>query len=235
VQAIPVKGLFLALLLANLLALAWQLWVAPPEIPPDRLVKANSEAELTLAVVQKAPVAAAPSSTKTAVGIFNSGDQCLRIGPLPDAALADRVSQRLQREGIVVSQSAEQGQIWVGHWVQLENVGNREAADRIVAKLSAGGVPDAYVLPSAGPVAVSLGVFRSRERADKVVTDARRLGLQPVVIDRYRVGFQYWLQAKVPAGAAARLVELTRESGQILRSDAVPCPPGAVGGTGPVN
>jgi hypothetical protein len=230
-----VKGLFLALLLANLLALAWQLWIAPPEIPPDRLVKANSEAELTLALVQKPVVTATPNNTKKAVGGFNNGDQCLRIGPLPDAGLADRVSQRLQREGIAVSQSAEQGQIWVGHWVQLENVVNREEADRIVAKLSAGGVPDAYVLPSAGPIAVSLGVFRSRERADKVVTDARRLGFRPVVTDRYRVGFQYWLQAKVPPGGRARLAELTRESGQILRSDAVPCSPGAVGGTGPID
>ena len=232
------KNLFLVLLLANLLAVGWQIWIVPPEVPPDRLSGSGDEPELALASpVRKGATAVAPSR-RSAAAIPNGSAAtiaCRRIGPLSDGGLADAVGQRLRAEGIAVSQTSEEGQIWVGHWVQLENVGNRQQADQIVGRLSAGGLPDAYVLQATGPISISLGVFRSRERADKVVAEARKLGFQPTVTDRYRPGVQYWLLVRAPAGGRLGLTELARETGQIIRSDAVPCPPTDVGGANAFN
>jgi hypothetical protein len=231
-----VRNVFLALLFANLLAFGWHLWIVPPEVPASRLVRLGTEPELTLAGAGQVGPATSPSASASPPAAAAGAPRCLRIGPLADGGVADAVSQRLQQQGIVVAQSSEEGQIWVGHWVQLENVGDRAQAERTVARLSAGGLPDAYVLQAAGPATISLGVFRSQERADKVVADARRLGFSPVVTDRYRVGVQFWLLARLRAGERVPVAELARESGQILRSEPVSCAgPTGIGGVARIN
>jgi hypothetical protein len=233
-----VRNLFLALVLANLLVGAWQLWIVPGEVPATALASPSKEAELAL-------VTADPPATRgerpaglaetLPPGPAATGGQCFRIGPLAEGGAADAVRKRLQREGISVSQSSEDGQIWVGHWVQIPNAGNRQQAEAAVSKLDAGGLPDAYVLDVAGSISISLGVFRDRQRADKVVADAQRLGFQPVVTDRHRPGVQYWLLANVPAGRSAALPDMGRESGQILRSERVPCAQAEFGAAAAIN
>lgn len=234
------RALFLTLLLANLLLFGWQLWIVPPEVPAERPVRGGGEPELALVSADRrlgpAPEGAEGPASGVAAATTAAAMECLRIGPFADGAVAEAIGQRLQAQGIAVSQSSEEGQIWVGHWVQIENVATRAEADRIVARLSAGGLPDAYVLQAAGPTAISLGVFRSRERADKVVAEARRLGFKPVVTDRYRLGVQYWLLTRAAAGTRVPVAELTRETGQIVRSDTIPCSPApSVGGTSPIH
>jgi hypothetical protein len=209
------RNLFLVLLLANLLVLGWQVWLVPGEVPAARLATPGTEAELTLTAADR-------GDSGPGAGPTGPGGPCLRIGPISDGQAADRVSERLRREGASVSQNAEEGEIWVGHWVQLENVGSRAEADRMVSRLNAGGLPDAYVLQDSPPFSISLGVFRSRERAEKVAAEARRLGFKPLMGDRYRPGVQYWLSVSALPGRL-NLNELARESGQILRSESVPC------------
>lgn len=232
------RNLFLGLLLANLLVAGWQLWIVPDEVAATVLEAGGKEAELVLASPgasasadnQPARVAEAPSRAQDA-----PGGRCFRIGPLADAGAADGVRRRLQREGITVSQNSAEGQIWVGHWVQIPNVGTRQQAEAMVSRLNAGGLPDAYILDSAGSVSISLGVFRDRERADKRVADAQRLGLGASVSDRYRPGVQYWLLATVPANRPAALPDVAGDSGQILRSEPVPCAPAGIGGATAIN
>ena len=110
--------------------------------------------------------------------------------------------------------------------MQLESVASRDEADRIVARLTAGGLPDAYVFQTSPPFSVSLGVFRDRDRAEKVAQAATSLGFHPQTTDRYRSGLQYWLSVALPPGRTLPLNELGRESGQILRAEPVACTPG---------
>jgi len=119
--------------------------------------------------------------------------------------------------------------VWVGHWVQLEPVQTRAEADQVVARLAAGGLPDAYVLQTTAPFSISLGVFRDRARADAIAATATRLGFKPALTDRYRSGVQYWLTVVVPPGRSPSLEQLGRETGQILRAETVACPAPAVG------
>jgi hypothetical protein len=215
-----VRNLFLALLLANLLFLAWQRWVAPPEVPANVLRSAGSEPRLV------AVAAAVPTDPGRRLPVPPNG-QCMRIGPIADGLAADRLRASLTAGGFDALAASEEGQVWVGHWVQLESVPSREEADRIVARLAAGGLPDAYVLQNAAPFSISLGVFRDRERADAVAAAARRLGFRPQTTDRFRSGTQYWLSVVVPAGR--QLPEkLGQESGQILRAEQVACPAGGM-------
>jgi hypothetical protein len=222
-----VKNLFLILLLLNLSFLGWQLWIAPSDVPAARVASPGTGQDIT--PVQGSSARARRASTATGQERPSSEDRCVRVGPIADGQMADTLRARLARMGLAATTGAEEGQIWVGHWVQLESVASREEADRIAARLAAGGLPDAYVLQASPPFSISLGVFRDRDRADKVAATAAKLGFQPQTTDRYRSGLQYWLTAKVPAGRILPLDDLGRESGQILRADQVACPSPANG------
>lgn len=218
------RNLFLALVLANLLFLGWRLWVAPPDVPPLQLRAAAGE---TAAASLKPLNEKKNDQADTTQSVL--GGTCLRVGPLADGELADTLRARLAAAGFPTSLASEDGQVWVGHWVQLEPVQTREAADQVVARLAAGGLPDAYVLQTSAPFSISLGVFRDRARADAIAAAATRLGFRPQLTDRYRNGVQYWLTVAVPPGRSPSLEQLGRETGQILRAESVACPAPAVG------
>lgn len=227
------RNLFLALLLGNLLFMGWRLWVAPPEVPADQLLSRGPEPDIAatpLAASGRAGAARAGAAT-----VADRATRCLRIGPIADAQLADTLRSSLNRRGIGATITSEEGQVWVGHWVQLESVASRQEADAIAARLAAGGLPDAYILQTSPPFSISLGVFRDKDRADKVVADATRLGFRPQMTNRYRAGLQYWLAVVVPPGVAMSVDDLGRESGQILRAEPVACPADLIGGRGAIN
>jgi hypothetical protein len=228
----PVRNVFLALLLANLLFLGWRLWVVPPDVPAERLRAVPNEP--AIAPLRAVASAAAPREPAAGAVPPGSGGGCYRVGPIADGQLADTLRTRLATAGATASLAVEDGEVWVGHWVQLDAVATREEAEQVVARLAAGGLPDAYVLQTSGPFAISLGVFRDRERADAVAAAAARLGFQARLTDRYRSGLQYWLTVAVPAGARLPLDQLSRESGQILRAQAVPCAGAGIGGAAPI-
>ena len=221
------KNLFLALLLANILFLGWRLWIAPSEVPAEKLAKQGPEPQLA-AVVRNVDAKKADAAAD-AVPADAAEQRCLRVGPIAEGGLADTLRGSLAARGIGVVLTSEEGQIWVGHWVQLESVASRQEADAVAARLAAGGLPDAYVLQNSPPFSVSLGVFRDRERADAVVAQARKLGFRPQVTDRYRAGLQFWLNLTIPAGMAITTDEIGRQAGQIVRTEQVDCAGGSIG------
>jgi cell division protein FtsN len=231
------RNLFLALLLANLLFLGWQQWIAPPDVPAARLRSPGPES----AIAALAPAPAAATGEGAAGGVPAAGRKpaaartCMRVGPIADGQVADSLRAQLIARGLETGLASEEGQIWVGHWVQLESVASRAEADRTVARLAEGGLPDAYVLQTAPPFSISLGVFRDRERADKVAAAAAALGFRSQTSDRYRAGVQYWLSFAMTAGKTFSLEDLGRQSGQILRAEQISCPRESIGGAGAIN
>lgn len=227
------RNLFLVLLLVNLLFLGWRFWVVPPEVPATRLLAPGTEPTLEALVAAGGRTAGGSAASRQADPGRAAGGNCMRIGPIAEGPVAERLRARLNRDGFRTTMTSEDGQIWVGHWVQLDSVATREQADGIVARLAAGGLPDAYILQTEPPFAISLGVFRDRARADNVAATASRLGFRPTTTDRFRIGTQYWLTASLVPGRPLPLNALGQESGQILRAEPVKCPPAAIGGTGP--
>ncbi|MCC7257016.1 MAG: SPOR domain-containing protein [Gammaproteobacteria bacterium] len=219
------KNLFLVLVLANGLFIGWRLWIAPAEVPAAQLLEPGPEPQVVALPRQGAGAAV----TGDAPDAGEDQQRCWRVGPLADGQLADTLRSSLVARGIGATVMTEEGQVWVGHWVQLESVASRQEADSIAARLMAGGLPDAYVLQTSPPFSISLGVFRDRERADAVAAQAARIGFRPQVTDRYRAGLQFWLTLVVPAGTPFSAEGIGRETGQILRSEATPCAAGTIG------
>lgn len=211
------RNFLLAFVLLNLLAFAYQRWIIEPAAKVDALDIEQA--------VPRLQVATRPSPPRKDTQA--DGARCLRIGPFLRADAADQIRQRLVSQGAVVQQTAEPGQVWVGHWVQVAVKGDRSAAVVARDRLQAAGLRDAYIVSGAPLRRISLGVFRLLSSADRVVDQARELGYEPTVTERYQPGTNFWLRARLLAEQRLDAGDLTGARGQIVRSEAVPCSPQA--------
>jgi SPOR domain len=208
-----VRNVFLLLLLANLLLLGWVFW-ADPEPPVPGLQRAADE----LAIFGQAE----PAVVDPAAG---TSSQCLYIGPMPDLGAAQQLSSTLAERGIRAEPVAREGRVWLGHWVQIQGFADRAMADAARQRLLDAGLPDAYVMPDGPANIISLGVFRERGRAERVVEAARQAGFRAVMRDRVRTATEYWLAAGQSGGdQRAALGDLAANFDRILRTELGPCP-----------
>lgn len=218
------RNFLLSVLLLNVLAFAYQRWIIEPDQPRDAL--AIEQDYPRLQVLQPSPppaeapsaAAAAPPAAPPVAAVF----RCLRIGPFASPDRAGEVRTVLAGQSVQVRQYAEQGQVWVGHWVQVVGQGNRAAAEAARDRLIGAGIRDAYIV-SAEPPRISLGVFRARASADRIIETATRLGFETTMAERYQPGTNYWLSARLPGDRRLDSVDLRGDSGQILRTETVPC------------
>jgi hypothetical protein len=68
-----------------------------------------------------------------------------------------------------------------------------------------------------------LGIYRKRASAEQIIRKARRLGFKTLMVDRFQPGTIYWLQVNMADGGALQPGEFQGDSGQILRTETVPC------------
>jgi hypothetical protein len=216
------RNVFLLILLINLLAFAYQRWILEPGDPVEATFVAQDVPELVVAVV---PVVqpAAPVDEPVAEVVSVPEVICMRIGPFATKAGADAVESTLRQRDAVVRQSTEQSRVWIGYWVQTAGQGSRGAAEKVRASLIEGGMPDVYVLSAELEYRISLGVFRLRESADTVVSDARRMGVDTRVIERYQDGENFWLAASIASERPLQPGDLRTDSDQILRTESISC------------
>ncbi|MDP6435991.1 MAG: SPOR domain-containing protein [Gammaproteobacteria bacterium] len=215
------RNAFLLLLLLNILAFAFQSWIIEPDDPVDAMSIDQDVPGLMLAENRKEP----PSEPVVVeqASTTNPGYRCLRIGPFARETDADRVRLSLQRREATVRQTAEAGQVWVGHWAQVVNQGSRARAEAARDKLAANGIPDAYIVPGSTDNRISLGVYRKRVSADQAMRQARSLGFTARVDDRYRAGTNFWLRVRLPGDRALNPGEFKTDTGQILRTETIAC------------
>lgn len=210
------RNILLGLILANLLLLAWHRWVAPEEVDvPDISTKVP---KLILM----------PGNQEVPVGEFAQrenrpgNNQCMKIGPFVDDEHANDLGFQLAAGGYTVSQTSQEGQAWVGHWVQIEDLGSREYAARLLRQLTNAGLTDAYIVESDETRKISLGVFREQDRAERVAGEALKLGIEATISDRYRPATEYWLEVISNQGGVD-LSDFQLVTSQILRIEPVPC------------
>ena len=128
----------------------------------------------------------------------------------------------LRKKGAQVSQFSAEGQVWVGHWAQVRDQGSRAKAEQTRDKLVANDL-DTFILPDTEVHALSLGIYRKRASAEQIIRKARGLGFKTLMVDRFQPGTIYWLQVKMPDGGALQPGEFQGDTGQILRTETVPC------------
>ena len=92
------RALFLLLLLANLLFVAWTRWVAPPATTIGRAtpVSANPQA---IRLLREAPLARELASDGTTPAADNLPLVCVSAGPYVDRPSAEKAAARLSRLG----------------------------------------------------------------------------------------------------------------------------------------
>lgn len=218
------RNLFLLLLFANLLLLGWIFWV-DPELPvPVRATGANELATFR----RVSPAAAEPLVPDEA------SPKCFFIGPVPDLSVARQLSASLAERGIKAEPVPRVGQVWLGHWVQIQGFADRELAEAARQRLLKAGLPDAYVMQDGPASIISLGVFRERGRAERVIEAVRTAGFKAVMRERVRTTTEYWLLSDQASSQQAALGALAAGLDRILRAETGPCPPVANSASGSV-
>ncbi len=212
------KNLVLALLLANILLLAWEQWVVPPDaVAPGDFGPGSFGAVGEQQLVLLNTPGSSPADRPAAAG------QCTRIGPFADVEMADSVGEQLKSDAFAVRRTSQAGQIWVGYWVQLVDLKTPANAARIVDRLIVAGLLDAYIFQTEPVINISLGVFRSLKGAERVASLARNLGLVPEMTDRYQPGVEHWLTVNSEGEQLLSLSDVKLGSTQILRTEVVSC------------
>ena len=212
----------LVLLLLNFLAYAYQHWILEPDTKVAATYIAQDYPSLMLVDTSSDPVA---EVILPDVRISNDEDvyRCLRVGPFPRENDADSVRRALESREASVRQTTNAGQVWVGHWVQVADQGSRSKAEVTRDVLIAAGIKDAYILPGDDDFRVSLGVFRLRSSANRVLEQSIELGYDTRVDDRFQPGKNFWLQVRLPGDRSMQPGEFRTDEGQIIRTETISC------------
>lgn len=239
------RSVCLLLILANVLYLIWSQTIdvqvnaldrvpARTAEPPPRIVlarEAQTIPEDAQGSDREVPEQTeSPSDTATAVASNEMTTfSCTSIGPFADLAEASQAQASLRTAGFSPQQRVEQGELWVGYWVSVQDLATREAADEAMQSLQSNGISDVYLMPGTDPGhTLSLGVFSDHQRAQRRADQARALGLDTRIEDRKRAGAVYWLDVEPDEpGKTIDLTLLQSDPGKIMRLEMRPCPEGA--------
>lgn len=225
------RNFILPLVLANLLLLAWERWIAPEGVadPTSFPARSGEAHDPQLVLFSPAAVTPAPPPAPAQPGPMPVVDiqRCERIGPFDSPEPASSIAQQLGRRGLTVDLAHETGDIWVGQWIQITDLGSGAKARQTVERLVKAGLNDAYIVRTEPTIDISLGVFRGEAGADRVIRVARSAGLDPVSTDRYRTGTQHWVNVELKGAQPLDLTDLQLQWSQILRTETVACRPTA--------
>jgi hypothetical protein len=226
------KNLFLLLLLANILYFMWSRFVSEP---PETGVAVVNESELGPPLdISSAAVPEAATSIGAVLGSGRPSDlaavvgrSCVTIGPFKSNVDADGALADYLNEGMLADVRTTQGQVFVGYWVQVRNIPDREAGNAILEKLKAGGLEEAYLVPTEDEgLKISLGLFGDISRAERVELQAKSLELSADITQRTREAEVFFVDIALPPGkGAGAMIEKYGEEKVFLRNAAT-CPKG---------
>jgi len=193
-----VRNVALLLFLANLGFAAWQAWFSG--VDSSRVGRSLVSGDPTITLLTESTVPGAEISAEPTVdqafgesGPPQIASNCISLGPMQNLAVVETVTAELLSLGLSVKRRSVPGEIWLGHWVYIEGIPTRSAADEVVEQLKLGRIDDTYVIDADDEYVVSLGVFTEEARARQRYSAAQQLSLQPTMSDRTRPGDVYWL------------------------------------------
>jgi hypothetical protein len=150
----------------------------PPTAPP---MPVPPEAPAAAPAPSTTPVAPAPSAATAAPAAETA---CVEIAPLSQEELA-RIRQSLATLKLADRATVAPVPATASWWVYIPPKGSREQAEKEVARLNAAGVRDTYVVQDTSDMrhAISLGIFRTRDGADRFAEGLRAKGVRNAVVD----------------------------------------------------
>ncbi|MDH3805991.1 MAG: hypothetical protein OEU90_11045 [Gammaproteobacteria bacterium] len=224
------KNLLLVLLLANILYFVWGMFADDSSEPGIAIVdEKDLGPPLDVAMNRDAGGAASvgavlgsgePSDLAAVVG-----RSCVTIGPFKASSDADIALTQYAGEGMRTSLRSAHGQIFVGHWVMIRDIADRETGNEMLETLRRGGLSDAYLVPTEeSGLNVSLGLFGELDRAEKVELQAKSLDLPADITPRTREGDVFFVDIGLPPGKGAGAIVDKYGEKKVLLRDAATCP-----------
>ncbi|MDN3517024.1 SPOR domain-containing protein [Aquisalimonas lutea] len=122
-----------------------------------------------------------------------------RVAVLDQEEAAGNLADAVTDAGGTAEVNTVSGREWVGFWVYLPDPESVDEAQATMDRLAEEGVSDYGYVGGEGEQqhAVSLGVFSTRERAERRQEDVRELGYAAEVAERYRTTSRYRVLARV--------------------------------------
>jgi hypothetical protein len=257
-----VRAIFLTLLVANLLFLAWAKWIDAPRdagahdalahLPRLQLVEENGGPNATKPTSANLPAPPPPTPSmppaalapavaeKVALEIPNLPQplRCTSVGPFNDIAHAARAAGLLTQRGFRLQQRAEEGETIEGYWVFVGGLKSDQDVNEVVAQLTQHGFTDAHVMKNFSTNRrISVGMFSTQERADKRAAAVKAMGLAPEVGERRFPGTVYWVDVALTSPEQKPPQEYLFADIGRARVEMQPCPAGLtpVNPAAPVN
>lgn len=228
------RALFLLLLLANVLFLAWTRWVVPPSPPAVRSVAAAGQALQPIRLRSEPATTGtpAPAAAPAAANLLSAS--CVSLGPFIDPAHADSARTQLERLGFSSRSRVAQDEVRVGYWVRVPGLATAADATNALAILRTVGLGDAYLVDDGGEAgtALSIGVYADPRRAAEVARSVQDAGFTPETSDRLRTLEVLWLDVdRQGNGSLPTMEALGEPPAGALPYDMRACP--AAGGVTP--
>jgi len=224
------KNLLLLLILANILYFMWGVFTPEDSIPGIAIVEESDlgppldvttgQDSDAIASVGAVLGSGEPSDLEAVVG-----RSCVTIGPFKVIGDADSAVLEYNNEGMRAALRSGQGQIFVGHSVQILNVPTREAGRAMLGKLGEADLEDAFIVGNEEDgLAISLGIFGNAANAEKKELQAESAGFEVDISPMTRDGTIFFVDIGLPPGkGAGAIIEKYGEERVALR-DAATCP-----------
>lgn len=224
------RNLLLLLVLANVLYFMWGKFVGSSE--QDGIAVVNESDLGPPLELSKAAVAEAAASVGAVLGSGKPSDlaaivgrSCVTIGPFTENTDANGARDEYKADGMQARVRTTQGQVFVGHWVQIKNIPDRATGDRMLETLKNGGLGESYLVPTDDEgLKISLGLFGEMSRAEKVELQAKSLGLPVDVAPRMRDSTVFFVDIGLPPGKGAGAMIEEYGAGRVALRDKATCP-----------
>jgi hypothetical protein len=233
-----VRAVFLVLLTANLLFLAWARWIdgsrettardSLARLPRLQLVTDPSPGNKPTAFHAPETPPSEVITQRTALELSDPSRTCTSVGPFNDIARAARAAGLLTQRGFSLRQRAEEGESIEGYWVFVGGMESDDEVGRVVDRLARNGFTDAHIMRNYSTNRrVSVGMFSTRERAEKRATAVKNMGLQPEIAERKFPGTIYWVDVTLQRGPGFKQLPPEYSFADIGHSKVQmqPCPP----------
>lgn len=230
------RNTFIALLVVNLVYLAWAYWVDEPRMPPVNEALSRLP---RLKLLSEVPAEQRPAiNTRTTL---SETPGCMSVGPFGDIAKAAKAAGILTSKGFTPQQRAEESGASEGFWVFVGGLKSEVEADKVRVKLEKSGIRDALVMPPGTDASrrVSLGLFSDRPQAEQRAAAVSRMGYRAEVAERKLPQVLYWIDLTLRPGMTTVPVADLFAEGVDSRLAVQPCsarpPPSATAAAQPAN
>jgi hypothetical protein len=219
-----VRAIFLIVLSANLLFLAWARWIDTPQ-------SGTQDAALSrlprLQLVSETTKAAGSAQKMALHEVEPPPPKCVTVGPFNDLGAAAGMAGMLREQGFNPQQRAEEGETLEGYWVFVGGLDNATDVEQALQKLEKNGFADAHVM-KASPAGrrISVGLFSRRERAERRATAVQKMGLEPEVAERRFPGTLYWVDVMLHPDEQMVPISGVVSDGDGTKEAVHTCPPG---------